>query len=116
MSYIGALAAIVLLTVWISRAETRREKIFVALLLLSINGTGVAIDSGQLILLVLPALLAGMLLLEPEDKTLGADIVAAGLLTWALMKPSVAALFFGSSYLVGNAGDPPYSCCSCMRF
>jgi hypothetical protein len=90
---IGALAAIILLLVRIGGAETPQEKIFVALLLLSINGTGVTIGSGQLILHLLPALLAGVLVLERENKTLGADLVAAGLFTWAMIKPSVAAPF-----------------------
>jgi hypothetical protein len=92
-SSILALAAIILLTVRISGAETIRERIFVALLLLSINGTGVTIGSGQLILHLLPALLASVLMLEREQETLGADLIAAALLTWALIKPSVAAPF-----------------------
>jgi hypothetical protein len=88
-----ALAATILLIVRISGAETRREQIFVALLLLSINGTGVAIGSGQLILHLLPALLAGVLVLEREHETLGADLAAGGLFTWAMIKPSVGAPF-----------------------
>ena len=64
-----------------------------ALLLLSISGTAVTIGNGQLILHILPALLAGILLLERERETLSTDLVAAALLTWTLVKPSVAAPF-----------------------
>ena len=85
------LAAIILLGLRISGANTRREQTFVALLLLSINGTGVTIGSGQLILHLLPALLASVLILEREHETWGADFVAASLLTWTMIKPSIAA-------------------------
>jgi len=88
-----ALPAIILLILRISRAETRLEQIFVALLLLSINGTGVTIGNGQLILHILPALLAGVLVLNRERNALGDDLIAAALLTWTLLKPSVAAPF-----------------------
>ena len=88
---LGALAVIISLAVRISGARTRPEQTFVALLLLSINGTGVAIGSGQLILHLLPALLGSVLILERKPETWGADLVAAGLLTWAMIKPSVAA-------------------------
>jgi hypothetical protein len=91
--FILDLATIIFLTVRISGAETIREKTFVALLLLSINGTGVSIGSGQLILQLLPALLACGLMLEQEHETLRADLSAAGLLTWAMIKPSVTAPF-----------------------
>jgi hypothetical protein len=88
-----ALIAIILLIVRIAAADTRQEKVFVALLLLSINGTGVALGNGQLILHLLPALLAGMMLLERDDATLGREVSAAALITWAMIKPSVAAPF-----------------------
>ena len=89
-----ALIAIILLIVRIAAADTRQEKVFVALLLLSINGTGVALGNGQLILHLLPALLAGMMLLERDGATLGREVSAAALITWAMIKPSVAAPFF----------------------
>ncbi|HEY4283675.1 MAG TPA: glycosyltransferase family 87 protein [Chthoniobacterales bacterium] len=90
---IGALAAIIVVIWRISGAETRRDKIFVALLLLSINGTGVAIGNGQLILHLLATFLAGVLLLERKSETFAADLIAAALLTWTLVKPNVAAPF-----------------------
>jgi hypothetical protein len=87
------MAAIIFLTVRISGAETTREKSFVALLLLSINGTGVSIGSGQLILQLLPALLACVLIMEEKSEAFRTDLTAAGLLTWGMIKPSVAAPF-----------------------
>lgn len=90
---IGALVGIIMLTMPVSGAATRRERMFVALLLLSINGTGVAIGNGQLISPVLFALLAGALVLDRSKESLSFDFGAAGLLTWAMIKPSVAAPF-----------------------
>jgi hypothetical protein len=52
--FVVALALISLFAVRISGAERWRDKIFAALLFLSINGTGVAVGSGQLILILLP--------------------------------------------------------------
>ena len=90
---IAALAAIVLFALHVSRAETRWEKIFVALLLLSLNGTGVAIGNGQLILPVLAALLGAAVVSEKASADWRDHFVAACLLTWAMVKPSVAAPF-----------------------
>jgi hypothetical protein len=88
-----ALPAIILLILRISGAKTSWERWFVALLLLSMSGTAVTIGNGQLILHILPALLAGVLVLERERNTLSEDLAAAALLTWTLMKPSVAEPF-----------------------
>jgi glycosyl transferase family 87 len=90
---IGALAAIIVLIWRISTAETRRDKIFIALLLLSINGTGVCIGNGQLILHVLATFLAGVFLLERKTDTFATDLIAAALLAWSMVKPNVAAPF-----------------------
>jgi glycosyl transferase family 87 len=89
-----ACVAIVVLGWRIAGARTGWERIFVALLLLSINGTGVAIGNGQLILHILPALLAAVLLLDRNHRTWSTDVIVAALLTWTLVKPSVAAPFF----------------------
>jgi hypothetical protein len=90
---IGALTAMVLLMLRISGAKSNWDRWFVALLPLSMSGTAVTIGNGQLILHILPALLGGILLLEREPETLSTDLVAAALLTWTLVKPSVAAPF-----------------------
>ena len=76
-----------------SGAKTPAEKIFVVLLFLSINGTGVAVGSGQFILLILPALLAALLLIERDDDDMPHDVMAGALVAWTLVKPSVALPF-----------------------
>lgn len=92
-AFVVAAGATIVLAIRISGAETRPEKMLVTLLLLSINGTGVAIGNGQLILFILPALLAVALVLEQESENLCADLAAACMLCWAMMKPSVALPF-----------------------
>jgi hypothetical protein len=88
-----AVATTVLMTLRLSGAKTNWERWFVALLLLSISGTAVTIGNAQVILHILPALLAALLMLEPEHRGLSEDIIAAALLTWVLLKPSVTAPF-----------------------
>ena len=92
VSIVG-LATIGWLAIRITGAETVREKIFVALLILSINGTGVAIGSGQFILIILPALMAAGLAIDKSDANLARDFAAGALLTWAMIKPSLALPF-----------------------
>ncbi|MDB6147729.1 MAG: hypothetical protein JWO45_1393 [Spartobacteria bacterium] len=90
---VTGLTATVLLILRASGAETRIERIFVALLVLSINGTGVAVGNGQLILLILPAILAVTVLAERGTGSWVSDLAAASLLTWAMVKPSVTLPF-----------------------
>lgn len=86
-----ALAGGVALLGRIGDARTRTEWALVALLLLSINGTGVAVGNGQLVVHLMPALLGGLLLLA--RGTWPADLLAAGLLVLSLVKPSVSLPF-----------------------
>ena len=88
-----ALIVVSFFVVRISGAKTPAEKIFAVLLFLSINGTGVAIGNGQLILLILPALLGAVLLIERNDENVSRDVIAGGLMAWILVKPSVALPF-----------------------
>lgn len=90
---VAALAAMVFLAVRISGVKENWERCFVTLLFLSMSGTAVTIGNGQLILHILLALLAGVLVLNLERNTWGDDLVIAALLTWTLVKPSVAAPF-----------------------
>jgi hypothetical protein len=76
-----------------SGAETRLERTFVALLLLSMNATGVTIGNGQLILHCLPFLLTGLLLLQRGRGDWRDDLLAAFLILVALVKPSITAFF-----------------------
>ncbi|MEY2487245.1 MAG: hypothetical protein QOH39_2893 [Verrucomicrobiota bacterium] len=90
---VAGLTATVLLILRASGAETTIEKIFVTLLVLSINGTGVAIGNGQLVPLILPAILAVTVLTERAADSWLSDLAAASLLTWAMVKPSVTLPF-----------------------
>ena len=77
-----------------SGAETRLERAFVALLLLSMNATGVTIGNGQLIIHCLPFLLSGLFLLHRGRGDWRDDLLAALLILVALVKPSITAFFF----------------------
>ena len=93
LTSVGALAAFIALFFRISGAENRQERSFAALLVLSLSGTAVAIGNGQLVLHLLPALLMAVLVLDRLRTSFLHDLAAAGLVTWTLMKPSVAAPF-----------------------
>ena len=75
-------------------ADAPVERAFVALLLLSMNATGVAIGNGQLIVHCLCLLLTGLFVLRRGRRVWREDLVAAGLILLALMKPSITAFFF----------------------
>lgn len=77
-----------------SGADTSPEHAFVALMLLSMNATGVTVGNGQLIVHLLPALLTGLLLLQREGCGWHEDLLAAALLLVTLVKPSVSLPFF----------------------
>ena len=59
-----ALAWLAWRMVWVSGAQTALERAFVALMLLSMNATGVAIGNGQVIVHILALLVAAVSLLE----------------------------------------------------
>ncbi len=82
------------LTVRESLANTPLERLFVALIPLSMYATGASIGNGQLITHLLPALLAGLCVLASGRRDLPSDLLAASLIVISLVKPSVAAPFF----------------------
>jgi hypothetical protein len=88
-----ALGAIIYLLVRESGAEGSLERAFVALLPCSIYATGAAIGNGQLIVHLLPVLLAGILLLRREPRGWREDLIASGLIVAAMAKPQIAAPF-----------------------
>ena len=88
-----------------SGATSGRERAFVVLMLLSLNATGVAIGNGQLILHVLPILMAAVAMLR-SDRSLAADVAAAGLLIVALVKPAVSVPFLCTAFLVAGRIRP----------
>ena len=89
-----AMLWLVWLMVRASNANTRLGATFVALMCLSMNALGVTIGNGQLALHILPPLLAAILLLRQPRREWGKDLLVAGLLVWALVKPSLLLPFF----------------------
>jgi hypothetical protein len=77
-----------------SGADTPLERALVALLLLSMNATGVTIGNGQLIVHCLPVLLTGLLVLRRGRGEWRDDLLAASLILVALVKPNITAFFF----------------------
>lgn len=89
----AALAWSVYLVIKYSGAETRAERILVALLLLAMNATGVVYGTGQWILYMIPFLLIGLFSLQ-NPVSWQRDIIAAVCLTLTLIKPNISAPFF----------------------
>ncbi|MDQ2910354.1 MAG: glycosyltransferase 87 family protein [Actinomycetota bacterium] len=71
-----------------SKAGGRLERALVVLMLLSIYPTGQTIGNGQLLTLVLPPLLTGLLLLGRSSRGLLLDLLVAMLLVVSLVKPT----------------------------
>jgi len=76
-----------------SGATRPLERWFVGLLPLSMYATSATIGNGQLAVHLLPALLAGTLLLAGK-RGRGTDLLAALLILFALIKPTISAPFF----------------------
>jgi hypothetical protein len=91
---IGALGWLVYLVVCESGARRYAERFFVALMPLSMYATGATIGNGQLIVHLLPALLAGILLLSKGRPQWRKDLLAAGLILVSLVKPTISVPFF----------------------
>ena len=89
-----ALVWLVYLVVKESTANTPLERVFVALVPLSMYATGATIGNGQLIVHLLPMLLAGVLMLHRKQPGLYRDIAAVALILLTFVKPNVAALVF----------------------
>jgi len=103
---VPALGWLVYLTVRESRAATFLERACVALLPLSMYATAVTIGNGQLIVQLLPPLLAGLLLLHRRRRDWRVNVVAAALFLAALVKPSVSAPFFWIALFVSCTVRP----------
>lgn len=74
--------------------EAPLEKRWFRFFALSNYATVIVIGSGQLAIHLLPALLAGILLVHGRDRSATAELGAAALLLLALIKPSLSAPFF----------------------
>lgn len=88
------LAWLVYLTLRESLAEQPLERLFVALMPLSMYGTGAVIGNGQLLLHLLPMLVTGLCLLASGPRGWPGDVLAASLVVFSLAKPSVTLPFF----------------------
>lgn len=93
-------AITVVMIVWLSlivvrgcEAQSGITKVFAALLVPSMYATAITVGGGQHILMVLPPLVSGLLLLSGGKPNLGKDVLAAVLLTFTLLKPTVSAPF-----------------------
>ena len=94
MTSVVALVATLRLTIRDCRVTARAELWTLVLLLLSMNATGVAIGNGQVILHVLPLLLAAMLWVHTRPASWRRDVLVAACFLGALVKPNLSAPFF----------------------
>jgi hypothetical protein len=90
---VAALAWLTWLVVRESGVTGRWHQAAVALLLLAMNQTGVAIGNGQFILHILPPLVAAVLLIHRGRGSWVEDVIAAACLTFAMVKVTLAAPF-----------------------
>jgi hypothetical protein len=91
---VAALGWLVYLIVQESGTDTPLERVFVALMPISMYATGATIGNGQLIVHFLPMLVAGLLLLQQGQRGWHEDLWVAALILMALVKPSVSVPFF----------------------
>lgn len=102
LTSVAALGWLVYLIVQESGADTRLECLFVALLALAMNATGVTIGNGQLILHILPVLLFALLLLRDNHGAWRVQLLTAGLLLFTLVKPTISAPFLWIAFFFGG--------------
>jgi hypothetical protein len=88
------LAWLVYLAVRESLADQPLERLFIALMPLSMYATGAVIGNGQLLVHLLPVLLTGLCLLASGSRRWPWDVLAASLVLFSLIKPTVSAPFF----------------------
>ena len=90
---IVALAAMAWLVVRESSATGPWQRACAALLLLAMNQTGVAVGNGQLVLHVLPPLVAALLLIHRGSGSWAEDLGAAACVIFAMVKITLAVPF-----------------------
>jgi hypothetical protein len=104
---VGALGWLIRLFMKESFAQTNLERIFVALIPLSIYSAGATIGNGQLIVHLLPCLLTSLLLFGRGKGLWRWDLLAACLMVFALVKPNVSAAFFWMVLFCPSRLRPP---------
>jgi hypothetical protein len=90
----AALGWLTILMIRESGAETRPERTFIALLLLSMYATGFSIGHGQLTIYTILGLVTGLTMLSSGSRSWQFDLLAALFLVIALVKPSLSVPFF----------------------
>jgi glycosyl transferase family 87 len=101
-SMVGALAWLFMISVRECAAKTTLERAFVVLLPLCSYATAATIRVGQIGLHILPALIAGLLILANQERSWKRDLTAAVLLVFALAKPTFSVPFFWIAFFVGG--------------
>jgi hypothetical protein len=86
-------------------STTRLDRTFVVVMMLSLNAVGVTIGNGQLILHILPALLAAILLMRRADGA-WSDALAALCLIAGAAKPTVAGPFLWVALFASRRWQP----------
>ncbi len=90
---VAALGWLIYLIVRESGADGPLEHVFVALIPLAMYATGAATGNGQLIVLLLPALVTGLVRLQRQGGW-REDLLTAALILITLVKPSISVPFF----------------------
>jgi hypothetical protein len=108
LTTIAALGWFSLLSVRESGAETRWERAIAALMPISAYATGAAIGNGQLIVHLLPMLVAGLLLLRRHEPNWHSDLLVGLVILFTLVKPSISAPFFWIVLFAANSLRPAW--------
>jgi hypothetical protein len=106
LTTIGALAAMTWLVVRESGAMGPWQRACAALLLLAMNQTGVAVGNGQLILHVLPALVAGLLLIHRGTGSWTEDLAASACVIFAMVKVTLTVPFLWLVLFAPSSATP----------
>ncbi|MEM9266823.1 MAG: glycosyltransferase 87 family protein [Cyanobacteria bacterium P01_F01_bin.13] len=77
-----------------SRAATRWEKVFIALMPFALYPASAGIRVGQVATHLMPPLVLGLLLMGRSRNGWGRDLLAAALVIFAMIKPTMSAPFF----------------------
>ena len=103
---VAALGWLAYLVVQQSLADTPSERAVAVLMPLSMYATGAAIGNGQLIVHILPLLVAGLVLLDRQQRGWRLDLLAAALVLITFVKPSISVPFFWIVIFVPGSPRP----------
>lgn len=91
---VASLSWLVLLLIRECDATSLTSRWLVALIPLSMNATGIAIGNGQMVIFILPVLIAILVLVRADARNWKTDLAIALFFLVALVKPTVSAPFF----------------------